>query len=70
MIEMADKNATLAWINLFKKTILIQVFDGKVWYNMLKLWKSMIDYEDNLEEAQTHPRPNLPAKKINFGQNV
>ena len=37
---------------------------------MLKLWKSMIDYEDNLEEAQTHPRPNLPAKKINFGQNV
>lgn len=67
---MADKNATLAWINLFKKTIFIQVFDGKVWYNMLKLGESMIDYEDNLEEAQTRPRPNRPAKKINIGQGV
>lgn len=30
----------------------------------------MIDFEDNLEEAQTRPRPNLPAKKINFGQSI
>lgn len=64
---MADKNATPAWINLFKKTIFIQVFDGKVWYNMLKLGENMIDYEDNLEEAQTRPRPNRPAEKIYFG---
>ena len=63
---MADKNATPAWINLFKKTIFIQVFDGKVWYNMLKLGESMNNYEDNLEEAQTRPRPNRPAKKINI----
>ena len=30
----------------------------------------MIDFEDNLEEAQTRPRPNRPAKKINIGQSV
>lgn len=34
---------------------------------MLKLWKSMIDFEDNLEEAQIRPRPNRLAKKINIG---
>ena len=37
---------------------------------MLKLGESMIDYEDNLEESQTRPRPNRPAKKINFSPCV
>lgn len=37
---------------------------------MLKLWKSMIDFEDNLEEAQTRPRPNRPAEKIDSGEGV
>ena len=30
----------------------------------------MIDFEDNLEGAQTRPRPNRLAKKIYFGQSV
>lgn len=30
----------------------------------------MIDFEDNLEGAQTRPRPNRLAKKINFGEGV
>lgn len=37
---------------------------------MLKLGESMIDYEDNLEEAQTRPRQNCPTKKINIGKSV
>ena len=28
----------------------------------------MIDFEDNLEEAQIRPRPNRLAKKINIGR--
>lgn len=30
----------------------------------------MIDYEDNLEEAQTRPRPNRPAEKVDIGEGV
>ena len=30
----------------------------------------MIDFGDNLEEAQIRPRPNRPAKKINIGQSI
>ena len=30
----------------------------------------MIDFEDNLEEAQTRPRPNRLAKKNNIGAGV
>lgn len=37
---------------------------------MLKLGENMIDYEDNLEEAQTRPRPNRPAEKIDSGEGV
>lgn len=37
---------------------------------MLKLGESMIDYEDNLEEAQTRPRPNRPAEKVDIGTGV
>lgn len=37
---------------------------------MLKLGESMIDYEDNLEEAQIRPRPNRPAEKIDSGARV
>ena len=37
---------------------------------MLKLGESMIDYEDNLEEAQNRPRPNRPAEKVDIGARV
>lgn len=37
---------------------------------MLKLGGSMIDYEDNLEEAQTRPRPNRPAEKVDIGASI
>lgn len=30
----------------------------------------MIDFEDNLEEAQTRPRPNHSAEKIDSGAGV